>query len=110
MGRWRSWICTEFLPQRVMWGRPSPAKWMKSRLPQARQPARGFEAEISACSLVQTSKESKVRRSGEAPLAPSKIWSASDAAKHAPKFIAELRIPEVSQVSTIPRAESGKMH
>src|SRR5437879_1478138 len=42
-GRWRSWIWTELRPQRVMWGRPSPARWAKMRSPQTAQPGRGWE-------------------------------------------------------------------
>ena len=37
-------------------------------------------------------------------------FKASVAATDATRFTAEFKIPEVSQVSTIPRGESGKMH
>src|ERR1035441_10498729 len=93
----------------VMCGRPSPARWMKSRSPQARQPGRGLAAEISACSFVHTSNESRVRRSSGALAPPTRSLSASVAAIDATRFTAELRMPEVSQVSTMPRGESGKM-
>src|SRR5258708_3434890 len=82
---------------------------MKSRSSQARQPGRGLAAEISACSLDQTSNETKLRRSWGEPGPLTKNLSASVAATDATRFTAELRIPEVSQVSTMPRGESGKM-
>src|SRR5580704_474553 len=82
---------------------------MKLRWPQARHPGRGFAAEISACSLVQTSNESKVRRSWAGFGPPTSNFSVSVAAIDATRFTVEFRIPEVSQVSTMPRGESGKM-
>src|ERR1035437_345798 len=83
---------------------------MKSRSPQARQPGRGLAAEISACPLFQTSNESNVRRSCGELEPPIRNLSASVAAMDATRLTAELRMPEVSQVSTMPRGESGKMH
>src|ERR1700722_2633701 len=82
---------------------------MKSRSPQTRHPVRGFAAEISARSFDQRSKESRVlRRLGEL-WPPTNNFSASVAAIDATRLTAEFRIPEVSQVSTMPRGESGKM-
>src|SRR5579864_2402498 len=81
---------------------------MKSRSPHARQPDHGLAAEISACSLLQTSKLSNVRRNCGALTPATKNLSASVAAIDATRFTAELRIPEVSHVSTMPRGESGK--
>src|SRR5215472_11194396 len=92
-----------------MCGRPSPARWMKSCSPQARQPGRGDAAEISAESLVQRSKERSVRRMlGESEPATRNL-RASVAATDATRLTAEFKMPEVSQVSTMPRGESGKM-
>src|SRR5579862_9703595 len=82
---------------------------MKSRSAHARQPGRGLAAEISACSLLQTSNESKVRRRSGEVGPPTRNLIASVAATDATKFTAELRIPDVSQVSTMPRGESGKI-
>src|SRR5579863_712424 len=82
---------------------------MKLRSAQARQPGRGLPALISACSLVQTSNESRVlRRCGDFD-PPTSSFSVSVAAIDATRLTAEFRMPEVSQVSTIPRGESGKM-
>src|SRR5579863_7409649 len=81
---------------------------MKSRSPQARHPARGRAAEISACSLFQTSNESNERLSFGDSEPPTRNFSASVAAIEATRFTAELRMPDVSQVSTTPRGESGK--
>src|SRR5579872_5592266 len=82
---------------------------MKSRSPQARHEVRGLAAEISACSFVQRSKERRVRRRVGASESWTRILSASVAAIDATRFTAEFRMPEVSQVSTMPRGESGKM-
>src|ERR1700722_6033455 len=82
---------------------------MKSRWPQARQPDLGLAAEISACSLVQRSKDSRERRKVGAEGPATSSFSASVAAIDATRFTAEFRMPEDSQVSTIPRGESGKM-
>src|ERR1700728_937676 len=90
-----------------MGGRPSPARAMRSHEPQERQPGRGWVAEISACSFVQTSKERRVRLSCGAVGPASRNLSVSVAAMEATRFTAELRMPEVSQVSTMPRGESG---
>ena len=46
-GRWCSWIWTELRPQRVMWGRPSPARWEKMRWPQTVQSGLGVAVLIS---------------------------------------------------------------
>src|SRR5579872_1673514 len=82
---------------------------MKLRSPQARHPERGLAAEISAGKLVQRSNESRVRRTMGACGPWTRTLSASVAAIEATRFTAEFRMPEVSQVSTIPRGESGKM-
>src|SRR5579863_4012502 len=82
---------------------------MKSRTPQARQAGRGCAAEISACSFVHKSKERSVRRKVGAVAPATKNFSASVAAMEATRFTAEFRMPEVSQVSTMPLGESGKI-
>src|SRR5438045_4597286 len=80
---------------------------MNSRLPQTRHAGRGLFAETSARSLLQRSYESRVRRN--VLLAPTRSLIASVAAIDATRFTAEFKMPEVSQVSTLPRGPSGKM-
>src|SRR5208283_3432714 len=81
----------------------------KFRSPHARQPARGFPAAISATSFVHTSSDHKVFRNFPSAASPTNNFKASVAATDATAFTAEFNIPEVSQVSTIPRGVSGKM-
>src|ERR1700733_7007279 len=83
---------------------------MKSRLPHALHPALGFAAEISACSLLHTSNDHNVLRSCSSTAPPTSSFIASVAAIEATTFTAVFSIPEVSQVSTMPRGVSGKMH
>src|SRR5215469_7558131 len=90
-----------------MWGRPSPAKCTNSLLPQVRQSARDLLAETSARWLDQRSCDSMVRR--KFLVSPTRSLIASDAATEAARLTAEFRMPEVSQVSTVPRGLSGKM-
>src|SRR5260370_36664880 len=73
---------------------------------QARHPARGRIAANSARSFVHTSHESSDLRIFEP--APTRNFSASGAAIDDTRFTAEFKIPAVSQVSAVPRGDSGK--
>lgn len=106
-GRWCSWIWTELRPQRVMWGRPSPARWVKVRCPQTVQPGRGLAALISLRSFDHKSKERRVRRRSWGW--PVRSLRASVTWMEAARFTAVERMPAVSQVSTGPEGGLGKM-
>src|SRR5882762_5944103 len=93
-----------------MCGRPSPARCTKSLDPQARQPARALSAAISAWSFVHTSYDHNVLRRSPAAAPPTSSFTVSVAAIDATRLTAEFNIPEVSQVSTIPRGLSGNIH
>src|SRR6478672_13011768 len=80
---------------------------MNSRFSQVWQPGRGREAAISACSLLHTSNESKVRRN--LSLAPTRNLIASVDWIDPIRFTALLRIPAVSQVSIVPSGGAGKI-
>src|SRR6266576_160034 len=80
---------------------------MNSRRQQVQQSGLGLSAETSARWLVRRSWESRVRRS--LLLLPISSLIASVAARDAARFTAEFKMPEVSQVSTVPRGLSGKM-
>src|SRR5207302_6233620 len=77
---------------------------MKSRSPQARQPARGFEAETSARSFRYTSKDIRVRRIRS--FAPTRNFRASHAGIELTRLTAEFRIPAVNLVSSIAACEA----
>ncbi len=106
-GRWCSWIWTELRPQRVMWGRPSPARWEKMRWPQTVQAGLGVLVLISLRSFVHRSWERRVRRMRWGWLVRS--LRASVAWMEAARLTAVERMPAVSQVSTGPVGGLGKM-
>ena len=80
------------------------------KIPLTARPAadRGFPATISACSFVQTSQDHNVCRNFSSAAPPTNNFTASVAATDATTFTAEFNIPEVSQVSTIPRGYQEK--
>ena len=111
-GRWCSWIWTELRPQRVIWGRPSPERWEKMRLPQTVQAGFGVLVLISLRARLpwpsgdQRSKLRRVRRMRWGwlvrSLRASVVWM------EAARLTAVERMPAVSQVSTGPVGGLGK--
>ncbi len=112
MGRWCSWIWTELRPQRVMCGRPSPARWVKVR--SAADGAGGVGCGGGDFAAIEA------RARGEVPEVEGEEGAAEEVGlageelegsvtwMEAARLTAVERMPAVSQVSTGPDGGLGE--